>query len=181
VAQRPESEPDVVLELAEAFVLDAKQGEAIHEARLKPDLRRERFLRSIEFRPERPNAVRSALGLRGPEGLEDGVPASSWVAGEEAEVWPEGRGVRLPAGASLLVRIHYTMTWLDEGKEIRDRSSVGLHFTKGKAKLIDSLVVEAREGEGVSPPPRRRPRGGNSSALWPCALPWFSRAPPFAG
>jgi hypothetical protein len=76
---------------------------------------------------------------------------ASWVAGEGEEVWPEGRGVRLPAGASLLVRIHYKKTWLDEGKEIRDRSSVGLYFSKGKAKPIDSLIVEAKGGEGVYP------------------------------
>jgi hypothetical protein len=49
----------------------------------------------------------------------------------------------------LLVRIHYKKTWLDEGKEIRDRSAVGLYFSKGKGKPIEGLVVEARGGEGV--------------------------------
>jgi hypothetical protein len=152
--ERPESEPDLVLELPEAFVLEADRGEAIHEARLEPDLRRERFLRTIEFRPERPNAVRSALIFVARKGSKPGAPAASWVAGEGVDVWPEGRGVRLPAGASLLVRIHYKKTWLDEGKEIRDRSSIGLYFSKGKAKPIESLVVEARGGEGVYPLPR---------------------------
>ncbi len=127
------------------------RGEAIHEARLDPDLRREHFLRSIEFRPERPNVVRSALIFVVPKGSKPGAPATSWVAGEGAEVWPEGRGVRLPAGASLLVRIHYKKTWLDEGKEIRDRSGVALYFSKGKAKPIESLVVEARDGEAAYP------------------------------
>ncbi|MGH9389580.1 MAG: hypothetical protein ACRD1Z_08185, partial [Vicinamibacteria bacterium] len=84
-----------------------------------------------------------------PKGSKPGAPAASWVAGEGVEVWPEGWGVRLPAGASLLVRIQYKKTWLDEGKEIRDRSAVGLYFSKGKAKPIESVVVEARGGGGV--------------------------------
>ena len=147
--ERPESEPEMMLELPEAFVLDAGSTEAIHEARLETGLRRDRFLKSIEFRPERPNVVRSALLFVVPKGSKPGAPVASWVAGEEAEVWPEGRGMRLPAGASLHVRIHYKKTWLDEGKEIRDRSAVALYFSNGKAKPIESLVVEARGGEGV--------------------------------
>ena len=59
--EAPGSEPDVVLELPAEFVLAADRGEAIHEARLEPNQRRERFLRSIEVVPGRPNAVRSAL------------------------------------------------------------------------------------------------------------------------
>jgi hypothetical protein len=152
--ERPEDAPDMVLELPETFVLEADRGEARHEARLEVGLRRDRLLRSIEFRPGRPNAVRSALLFVVPKGSKPGAPAASWVAGEGAEVWPEGRGVRLPAGASLLVRIHYKKTWLDEGKEIRDRSAVALYFSKGKAKPIESLVVEARGGVGVYPLPR---------------------------
>jgi hypothetical protein len=135
--ESPKSEPDLVLELPEAFVLEASRGEAIHEARLEPDLRRERFLRSIEFRPERQNAVRSALVFVIPKGSKPEAPVASWVAGEGAELWPEGWGVRLPVGASLLVRIHYKKT--------------GLYFSKGNAKPIETLVVEAKGGEGAYP------------------------------
>jgi hypothetical protein len=149
--ENSKGEPDLVLELPETFVLDADHGEATHEARLEPDQRGERFLRSIEFLPGSPNAVRSALLFVVPRGSRPGAPVASWISGERAELWPEGRGVRLPAGASLLVRIHYKKTWLDEGKEIRDRSRVGLYFAKGKATPIESLVVEAKGGEGVYP------------------------------
>jgi len=149
--ESPEGEPDRVLELPETFVLAADRGEARHEARLEIGLRRDRLLRAIEFLPERPNAVRSALLFVVPKGAKPGAPVASWIAGEGAEAWPESSGVRLPAGASLYVRIHYKKTWVDEGKEIRDRSRVGLYFSKGKARPIESLVVEAQEGEGVYP------------------------------
>jgi hypothetical protein len=102
---------------------------------------------AIEFRPERPNVIRSALVYVVPKDSKPGPPVWSWVAGESVEAWPEGRGLRLPAQAGLHVRIHYKKTWLDEGKEIRDRSSLGLYFSKGKPKPIESLAVETRDAD----------------------------------
>jgi hypothetical protein len=139
-------EADLLLQFRESFVLEADRGEGIHEARLETGLEREHFLRAIEFRPERPNVVRSALLFVVPRGSKAGAPVASWIAGESARVWPEGRGLRLPAGSSLSARIHYRKTWLDEGKEIRDRSAVALYLSKGKAKPIESLVVETHGG-----------------------------------
>jgi hypothetical protein len=140
-------EPDLVLDLPQAFVLDEGTRGAFHEARIETGVVRERFLRAIELRPERPNVVRSALLFVVPKGATPGAPVASWVAGEGASAWPDGLGVRLPAGASIVARIHYEKTWLDEGKEIRDRSSLALYFSKGKAKAVENLVI----GAGANP------------------------------
>jgi hypothetical protein len=134
-------EPDLVLELKEPFILTADRAEAHHEALLPTALGRDRILRSIEFRPEQPNVVRSAVFFVAPKGKKPGAPTGSWIAGEGTQVWPEGTGVRLPAGASLLVRIHYKKTWLTEGKEIRDRSALALSFASKKAEPIESVLV----------------------------------------
>jgi hypothetical protein len=139
-----EDEPDLVLPIPQAFVLEAGRGEAAYEALLETALPRERFLRAIEFQPERANVIRSALVYLVQKGPTPGAPVWSWIAGESLEAWPEGRGLRLPKGAALLVRIHYKKTWLDEGKEIRDRSSIGLYLSKGRTKPIESLVVEEK-------------------------------------
>ncbi len=144
-------EPDLLLELPETFVLGPERAEAFHEARLSTGLDRERLLRAIEFLPERPNVVRSALLFVVPKGSKPGAPAASWIAGERAQIWPPGRGVKVPAGSAIVARIHYKKAWLDEGKEIRDRSAIGLYFSQGRAKAVESLVVEARGGEGVHP------------------------------
>lgn len=142
-------EADLVLPLPSSFLLEADRGEAIHETRLETGLRRDRFVRSIEFRPERPNIVRSALLFVVPKGAKPGAAVASWIAGEGGQFWPEGRGVLVPAGSSISARIHYKKTWLDEGKEIHDRSAVALYFSTGKTKPIESLVVEARDGKGT--------------------------------
>jgi hypothetical protein len=136
---------DLELALPEPFVLAADRGEARHEALLATDLRADRVLRSIEFRPEHPSVVRSALFFVVPKGGTPGAPAATWIAGEGAEVWPSGTGLRFPANASLLVRIHYKKTWLEEGKEIRDRSAVAISFATKKTEPVESIVVGARE------------------------------------
>ncbi len=138
-------EPDLVLPLPEEFVLEASRGEATHEADLETGLSRERFVSAIEFRPERADVIRSARVYLG---AKPGSPVWSWIAGESVEAWPEGTGLRLPAHATLIVRVHYKKTWLDEGKEIRDRSAVGFYFSKGRSKSIESLVV-APGDEGI--------------------------------
>lgn len=141
-------ETDLLLPLPEPFVLEAARKEARHEAHLETGLRQERFLRSIALRPESPNVVRSALFYVVPGTGEPGVPVASWIAGDGEIAWPEGKGLRLPRGALLQVVIHYRKTWLDEGKEIRDRSSVALTFAKERARPVESLVVEARGRDG---------------------------------
>jgi hypothetical protein len=145
----PLPEPDLVLEYPEPFVLAADSGEAHHEVLYSTDLRRDQVIRSIEFRPERRNVVRSARFYIIEKGKTPGSPVASWIAGGGAEVWPEGTGVRLPAKASLLVRVHYAKTWLDEGREIRDRSSVALAFATKKAEPVESILVGAQESPPV--------------------------------
>ena len=137
--------PDLELTFEEVFVLAADRGEALHDALLPTDLGRDRVLRSMELLPESSSVVRSAVFYVVPKGKKPGAPAATWIAGESGEVWPEGTGVRLPAKASLLVRIHYKKTWIEEGKEIRDRSAVALSFAKGKAEPAESVVVGTRE------------------------------------
>jgi hypothetical protein len=146
--ERSPGEPDLVLDLPEAFVLDAGTRGAFREVRMETRIERERSLRALEFRPDRTNVVRSAVLFVVPKGTKPGAPVASWVAGEGAFVWPDGLGVRLPAGSSIVARIHCEKTWLDEGKEIRDRSSLALYFSKGKATPVETLVIEAREGVG---------------------------------
>ncbi len=136
-------EPDLVLELPEPFLLAADRAEAHHDALLPTGLRRDRILRSLELRPGQPSVVRSAVFFVVPKGKKPEAPTVSWIAGEGAQVWPDGTGLRLPAGASLLVRIHYKKTWLTEGQEIRDRSAVALSFAAEKAEPIESVVVAA--------------------------------------
>ena len=57
-----------------------------------------------------------------PEGL-----LAVWVPGENP-VAPEGAAFRLPAGAELVVRVHYKKTYGYGGRAMTDRSAVGLYL-----------------------------------------------------
>jgi hypothetical protein len=155
VVEAPSREPDLVLELPAPFVLAADRGEAFHQVRLRPPLARARVLSGIEFRPQSRRIVRSALVYGVPEGFEAEPERliAAWIPGDGRLQYPEGRGVPLPARSSLLLRIHYKKTWLDEGREVSDRSALALFFAGEKPREpLRSFVVET---EGAPSLPSR--------------------------
>jgi mono/diheme cytochrome c family protein len=50
-----------------------------------------------------------------------------WAPGAAATVLPEGVGWRLPAGARVVIQVHYH----NHGGATTDRTSIGLHFARG--------------------------------------------------
>lgn len=55
-----------------------------------------------------------------------------YVPGNSMRVFPDGTGVRLPAGSSLVFQMHYTTT----GQETTDRTRIGLVFAKDRPKTV---------------------------------------------
>jgi hypothetical protein len=147
-------EPDVLLELPEPVVLGADESDAVKDVELDaaPASKAERFLRAIEFRPGSANVVRSALVFIAPKGsapTPDRLVAS-WISGERGEVLPQESGVPLPAGSSIWLRIHYKKTWLDDGKEVSDRSRLALYFRKTPPpEKLSSIVVAVAGDEPI--------------------------------
>ncbi|MGH9337016.1 MAG: hypothetical protein ACRD21_25010, partial [Vicinamibacteria bacterium] len=82
-------------------------------------------------------------------------PIASWLPGQAPETWPSGLGVLILAGSSLVLRLHYEKTWLDDGKEVSDRSRVALYFQEKESKPVETVVVAAEKGETI-----RAGRGG---------------------
>jgi hypothetical protein len=65
-----------------------------------------------------------------PQGMAQGMGGFS--PGGSIRHFPEGMGMRIPAGYSLVFQMHYTAY----GKESTDRSKIGLKFTKTPPKTI---------------------------------------------
>jgi hypothetical protein len=65
------------------------------------------------------------------------------VPGQDAESVGGGAALRLPAGAPIVVRIHYKKTWQLEGKRIADRSAIGLYFAdqQTRQELIELPIA----------------------------------------
>jgi len=138
--------PDVALTL-DAFELDADTAEAVDVRTLPTALDGERFLRAIDFRPGSASVVRSAIvTVRG-----DPQPLATWIPGQYPEVMPEGGGRRLPAGAELVLRIHYKKTWLDDGTAVTDRSTLGLYFhDRTPSEIVETVAVDAGSSLNVT-------------------------------
>jgi hypothetical protein len=90
------------------------------------------------------DAIISVKGNAAPDASTDTAPdgvLAMWVPGEDPVAAAGGDAFRLPAGAELLVRVHYKKTYQYENKPMTDRSAVGLYFARGPSKEIRRFDV----------------------------------------
>jgi hypothetical protein len=171
-------EPDLTLTMSEAYTI---KGDNLDEYRvfvLPTGLTEDKDLVAVEFRPGNPKIVHHALlsidstgearrldAQDAPVGYPSfggfGVPARQglaypgWVPGATPRFFPAGTGLKLPAGADVLVQIHYAPWPVKDS----DQSSVNLFFTEKpvereiqtRVMLPSDLVDEQDEYYKLSP------------------------------
>ena len=156
-------EPALVLEVPEAFTLDAGTSETIRYFVLPSGLSEERTIIGAELKPGVRAVVRGAaifvdstgaaralddadispgFGETADQGFPTAPPVTVWTPGQ-LSVLNEGAGYLVPVGADIVVRIHYKKTWITEGTDFSDQSQVGLHFADGEAATIESTLVSS--------------------------------------
>ena len=155
--------PAVELELAEAYAIDASTSEVVRYFVLPVGTNEDKLITAVDFQPGARAVVRGAavfidttdaaraldagdseLGFPQPETGEfpTAPPVAVWIPGQEPVV-TEGMGYALPAGADVVLRIHYKKTWITEGQEFSDTSRVGLHFSNTDAVAIASMLIRS--------------------------------------
>lgn len=103
---------------------------------VKIKIDKDRYVRAIEVKPGNSNVLHHVLAsIDYPEGYDLPVDRSvsrwfdgllvGWAPGGETEVFPEGTGRLLPAGAEVVFQMHYTTS----GKEESDQTDIGLYFS----------------------------------------------------
>ena len=141
----PLGAPDLVLEPPTPYTMPAGTQDATSEITLVTGLTQERWLRAVDLLPEAGPAVRSAVISVRPSSdaatNQDHVLAL-WVAGDRPIAF-DGAGIRLPAGAEVVARIHYRKSWEYEQTAVTDRSRIGLYFT-GTARPLQRLALPPR-------------------------------------
>lgn len=150
-------EPDLVLEAPVESRIPAEQVEettcwvgSIGNGEM-------RWLSAIDFRPGNAAIVRSARVDRvGACPIDSGTrPLLAWVPGQKPFRLPRRAGEPIPARSRVAVTIHYRKSWRDDGKELRDRSRVGLYFGApgpplGSSKLDEPIWRSDRDLELLS-------------------------------
>ena len=129
--------PDLALPLPAPFVVSADKMEDTHEFTIATATTEARWIRAVDLLPGTPSVVRSALIYVKSPASSSAEPApeqvlARWVPGHDPEPMDSGTALRLAAGAEIIARIHYKKTWQFEGKELSDRSTVGIYFSTAK-------------------------------------------------
>lgn len=149
-------QPDLVLKMRKKFTLPAGGRDVYQWFTIPIDLKEDRTVAAVEFRPGNRRVVHHALlyldgsgegrrkdsegdgfrALGGPGFVPTGG-FGAWVPGLAPRFLPEGVGMRLPKGCDLVLQIHYHPS----GKEEQDQSQVGVYFTKKPAERLVAGVT----------------------------------------
>lgn len=123
--------PDKVYNMPKSFLVP-KDGVVDYQYfMVKTDYPKDMWIKAAEARPGAPDVVHHVLvaiadangGFSSKTGLESGFLCAT-VPGDTPAIFPDGKAKKLPAGATLILQLHYTTV----GKARRDRSSVGFVF-----------------------------------------------------
>jgi hypothetical protein len=158
-------EPDVVIEMPEAFEVPAAGTIDYHYLVLPTNFGEDKWVQAAEVRPGNRAVVHHVIAFVRPPGsqyLEEAEPGKvflpqerkrkegeperdetrellvGFAPGMEEGVWKDGYAKLLPAGADIIFQLHYTAN----GKPATDKTSVGLVFAKEKpSKRVVTLAA----------------------------------------
>jgi peroxiredoxin len=129
-------QPDVVFEMPEPYYVPAQGVVAYAYFRVPTHFTEDRWIQAAEARPGDPSVVHHIVVFlfdrsrgRAP-GRGPGEHFCGYAPGDLPTVLPEGTAKKIPAGAELILQVHYT----PNGRVRTDRSKVGLIFAKTPPK-----------------------------------------------
>jgi hypothetical protein len=165
--------PDLVLKMSEPYQLARSGADEYRVVVIPSGLREGRWIAAVDFKPgnmkivhhilsaydvtgnaRKMDAADAAPGYASSGGgygrLPNGLPFFpagqlwGWAPGRTPRLSPEGTARALPAGADVLLQIHYHKS----GKPETDATAIGLYFAKGPVdkQIRSGMVLPARAG-----------------------------------
>lgn len=157
--------PDAVFEMPQPFELQPSGAIEYQYIILPTGLKEDRWVQKVEVRPTARDAVHHAVvyirepgaeWLRGrPAGVPFSLPSTPdhrpnplsftksdillvYTPGNSMDAWPQGMAKKIPAGADIVLQMHYTAN----GKPKTDRTRIGVVFAREKpAKAVYTLQM----------------------------------------
>ena len=137
-------EPDLILKMADAYELPAEGADIYRNFVIPTGLKKQRYLKAIEFRPSAPEVVHHAIFFidvdgraravdeadeeigfaEMPVGEGSGRNIGAWVPGTLPRPLPDGLSRTLPPQSDVVLQIHFHLS----GKVEREQSTIGLYF-----------------------------------------------------
>lgn len=135
---------DLELSMSEPFPVPASGSVEYQYFPIPTGFKEDRWVQGVEVRPGDRRVVHHiVVYIREPGSTWTHGPTkndilSVYAPGSTPDVWPEGMAKLIPAGADLVMEIHYTPA----GTPISDRTRIGLRFAPGKpAKRVLTLQL----------------------------------------
>jgi peroxiredoxin len=138
--------PDLVLDAGEPYELAADGPDVYRNFVLSHVPDKDQWVKAVEVRPDQRAVVHHVIAYIDPQGKslaldkEDPGPGytssgggagffpaeflGGWAPGNTPRFLPPGLGVKIPAGARLVLQVHYHKN----GKLLKDRTKIGIHF-----------------------------------------------------
>ncbi len=158
-------EPDLVLKVPVPYTIAAEGRDELRVFVLPSGLTEGKWVAAVDFQPGNPRVVHHVLGafdIRGAaKKLDEADPQpgykafggfaiipsgslSGWAPGKRPVRYDDGIGRYVPAGADILLQIHYHKS----GKVETDASSIGLYFCKAPVdkQLRGGMVIPPTAG-----------------------------------
>jgi peroxiredoxin len=125
--------PDVVFEMPDPYYVAAQGVVAYIYFRIPTHFKEDKWIQAAEAIPGDRSVVHHIVVYILPENTPPGerprpIHVCGYAPGDLPLVYPDGTAKRLPAGATILLQLHYT----PNGKVRVDRSKVGFVFAKSK-------------------------------------------------
>ena len=162
-------EPALTLQLAPPFQINEDVNEIVRFFALPTQGDADRWIKAVEFQPGARPLVRDAAvyidATREARQLDEGDPdlgfappvdgsfptshpIAIWVPGQAPVTLPDSVAYRLPAGADVVLRVHYKKTWLTEGTAFGDGSTLGLYFTDASPTAVETMIIASADSLG---------------------------------
>ena len=140
-------EPDWVVEIPEPFVIPAEGpnwwGDLISDSGMTED----RWVKAVETKPSLggfPVVHHAVTSMQDPESEEDDDYSflNEYALGKNGDIFPEGTGRQIKAGAKIKFNMHYA----PNGIETTDRTRVGIQFYP-KGVVPERKLISAHVGD----------------------------------
>lgn len=150
-------QPDAIFTMVEEQVLPAELEDEYRTVRIPTGLTEDNWIIASEVQPGNYGVVHhlgvsastSQFAAYDRQAIEVTVPVAGYTPGEQkVDPLPNDQGVLLPAGSDLVLEVHYHK---EPGKEERDRSSIGLIFSRTPIRKRARALFVANN-EFVIPP-----------------------------
>ena len=136
----PIGAPDVTFTMPQPASLPAGQMSLDHEVVMPLADAEGKWIRAVDLQPGTPSIVRRAQLLLRSRAAAD-VVIGLWLPGDAPQVLEGDAAFRVPANASIVLRIHYQKP-PDRDIAVEDRSTVGVYFHRtGSPRPLQAIEI----------------------------------------